>query len=48
VRRAYLDELQKFTHRLQQGCRQLRIDYMLVRTDQPLDVVLSSYLASRR
>ena len=48
LRRAYLDELQKFTHRLQQGCRQQRIDYMLVRTDQPLDVVLSTYLASRR
>ena len=38
----------KFTHRLKQGCRQQRIDYVLVRTDQSLEVVLSSYLASRR
>jgi uncharacterized protein (DUF58 family) len=48
LRRAYLDELGKFTHRLQQGCRQQRIDYVPVRTDQSLEVVLSSYLASRR
>jgi uncharacterized protein (DUF58 family) len=47
VRSAYLDELNKFTHRLKQGCRQQRIDYMRVRTDQSLEVVLSSYLASR-
>ena len=48
LRKAYLDELQKFLHRLKQGCRQQRIDYVLVRTDQSLEVVLSSYLASRR
>jgi uncharacterized protein (DUF58 family) len=48
LRSAYLDELAKFTHRLQQGCRQQRIDYVPLRTDQSLEVVLSSYLASRR
>ncbi len=48
LRKAYLDELQKFLHRLKQGCRQQQIDYVLVRTDQSLEVVLSSYLASRR
>ena len=48
LRKAYLDELQKFLHRLKQGCRQQRIDYVLVRTDQSLEVVLSSYLASRK
>ena len=48
LRKAYLDELQKFIHRLKQGCRQQRIDYVLVRTDQSLEVVLSSYLASRK
>jgi uncharacterized protein (DUF58 family) len=48
VRRAYLDELNKFTHRLNQGCRQQRIDCVQVRTDQSLEVVLSSYLASRK
>jgi len=29
------------------GCRNQRIDYVPVRTDQPLDFALSSYLASR-
>ena len=48
LRKAYLDELQKFFHRLKHGCRQQQIDYVLVRTDQSLEVVLSSYLASRK
>ena len=48
LRRAYLVELQKYLYRLKQGCRQQRIDYVLVRTDQSLEVVLSSYLASRK
>lgn len=48
LRRAYLDEMGRFTRRLKQGCRQQRIDYVPVRTDQSLEVVLSSYLASRR
>ena len=29
------------------GCRMHRIDYVLLRTDQSLEVVLSSYLAVR-
>ncbi len=48
VRSAYLDELNKFAHRLKQGCRQQQIDYVQVRTDQSLEIVLSSYLASRK
>jgi uncharacterized protein (DUF58 family) len=48
LRTAYLDELDSFTRRLKQGCRQQRIDYVLVRTDQSLEIVLSSYLASRK
>ena len=36
------------THKLKRSFRQQRIDYVLVRTDQSLEVVLSSYLASRR
>jgi uncharacterized protein (DUF58 family) len=48
VRKAYLDEFQKYLRRLKQGCRQHRIDYILLRTDQSLEVALSSYLASRR
>ena len=44
LRKAYLAELQKFLHRLKQGCRLQRIDYVLVRTDQSLEVVLVELL----
>jgi len=47
LRKAYLDELGRFLRRLKQGCREQRIDYVSLRTDQSLAVVLSSYLASR-
>ena len=42
LRKAYLEESEKFLRRLKQGCRQQRIDYVLVRTDQSLEVVLST------
>ena len=48
LRRAYLDEFQKYLRRLKQGCREQRIDYVLLRTDHSLEVALSSYLASRK
>ena len=48
LRKAYLDEFGQYLHQLQQGCRMHRIDYVPVRTDQSLEIVLSSYLASRR
>ena len=47
LRRAYLDEFGQYLRRLKQGCREHRVDYVLLRTDQSLEVVLSSYLASR-
>ena len=47
VRRAYLSELGDYLRRLQRGCRQHRIDYVPLRTDESLEVVLSSYLAGR-
>ena len=47
LRKAYLDQFGQYVRRLQKGCRAHQIDYVLLRTDQPLDVVLSSYLASR-
>ena len=40
--------VQRFLLRLKRGCRMHRIDYVPVRTDQSLEVVLSSYLASRK
>jgi uncharacterized protein (DUF58 family) len=48
LRRAYLAEFHKFLHDVKLGCRKERIDYVEMRTDQPLDVALSSYLSSRK
>ena len=47
LRKAYLAEFGNFVRKVQTGCRTHRIDYVPMRTDQPLDVVLSTYLASR-
>ncbi len=47
LRKAYLAEFQKFVRQVKLGCRNQRIDYVEMRTDQPLDVALSSYLSSR-
>jgi uncharacterized protein (DUF58 family) len=47
LRGAYLDEFGKFLQSVRKGCRAERIDYVLLRTDQSLEVALSSYLASR-
>lgn len=47
LRKAYLAEFGQFLKRLESGCRSQRIDYVPLRTDQPLDVGLSTYLASR-
>ena len=45
--RAYREELHEFTDAVKNGCHAHRIDYRLIRTDEPLDVVLSSYLTAR-
>ncbi len=47
LRKAYLEEFGRFIHHIKRGCRMNRIDYVPIRTDQPLDVALSSYLSSR-
>lgn len=47
LRKAYLAEFGKFLRDVKRGCRAQRIDYVEMRTDQPLDVALRSYLASR-
>lgn len=48
IRRAYLREFAAFQHSLQQACRTQQIDYVQMRTDQPIDVALTSFLAARR
>ncbi len=47
LKRAYQAELQSFLQELEKGCRMVDIDYVPLRTNQSLDVALSSYLASR-
>jgi len=47
LRKAYLEEFGRFVRRVKKGCRMHRIDYVPMRTDQPMEVALSSYLASR-
>ena len=47
LRQAYLAEFNRFLKAVEVGCRNQRIDYVRLRTDQPLDRVLSTYLASR-
>ena len=47
LREAYLEELEGFISKIRKGCRQRRIDFVPLLTSTPLDVALSSYLASR-
>jgi uncharacterized protein (DUF58 family) len=47
LRRAYLNEFAAFQQAVRKGCRAHNIDYLQLRTDQPLDVALTSYLSSR-
>ncbi len=47
LRRAYQAELRSYLDEIRRGCQMANIDYVPLRTDQDLDVPLSSYLASR-
>jgi uncharacterized protein (DUF58 family) len=47
LRKAYLKEMDQYLQALSIGCRRIGVDYQQVRTDTPLDVALSSYLAAR-
>lgn len=48
LKRAYKQEIDKFVATVRAGCHAQQADYLQIRTDMPLDVVLSSYLAHRR
>ncbi len=47
LRDAYLAEIEGFAEEIRRGCLAQRIDYVRVVTDNPLDVVLTSYLSAR-
>lgn len=48
VRRAYREKIDQFRRTLETRCRNLRVDYLLIRNDQPLDITLSGFLAKRK
>ena len=47
IRQAYLKEFEKYREQVKRGCQAYGLDYRMLRTDEPLDVVLTDYLASR-
>ncbi len=47
LRTAYLKEFAAFTQSVQRGCREHNIDYVQLRTDQPIDLALTTYLSNR-
>jgi len=47
LRRSYLEALDRFNRRLKDVCNRNRTDLVPVDTDQPLDLVLTSYLVRR-
>ncbi len=47
LRQSYLEQIDGFLRALKRGCRDQNIDYVQLRTDTPLNVALSSYLAHR-
>ena len=48
IRRAYQKKIDEFRQEIETQCHNLRVDYLLIRNDQPLDVTLSGFLAKRR
>jgi uncharacterized protein (DUF58 family) len=47
IRSAYLEELRKFLRTIKLSCERSQVDYILVDTSRPIDVVLSAYLIAR-
>ena len=48
LRKNYLDQIGDHLRDLRRGCRDQNIDYVQLRTDTPLNVAMSSYLAHRQ
>ena len=47
LKAAYQTEFESFLMAIRRGCRDMRMDHILLRTDTPLDIALSAFLASR-
>ncbi|MEX2316091.1 MAG: DUF58 domain-containing protein [Pirellulales bacterium] len=48
LRAAYQAQIQAFLRRVRSGCRAQQIDYLMIRTDEPLDAVLTAFLSARK
>ncbi|MBC8346945.1 MAG: DUF58 domain-containing protein [Candidatus Marinimicrobia bacterium] len=48
IRSAYQNVIESFQQKYQLGCRNQRIDYVPLFTDQPLDIALNEYLNKRK
>jgi hypothetical protein len=48
LRAAYQQEVQSFIKKVRTGCRAQQIDYLTVRTDEPLSSVLTAFLTARK
>jgi len=48
IRSAYIEQVRDFIHRMQEGCGQMRIDYVQLSTREDFGAALSNYLARRR
>jgi hypothetical protein len=48
LRAAYRSEVQSFVKKVRTGCRARQIDYLMVRSDEPLDTVLTAFLTARK
>jgi hypothetical protein len=47
LREGYLEALNEFLEDVRRGCARNTIDYALIRTSQPLDAALATYLSNR-
>ncbi|MFH1073826.1 MAG: DUF58 domain-containing protein [Candidatus Firestonebacteria bacterium] len=47
LREGYLANFKKFEEEMKKGCREKRIDYVQMLTDEPMDLKLSKYLTTR-
>jgi uncharacterized protein (DUF58 family) len=47
LRQGYLEALQRYLDQLRRGCAGQTVDYALVRTSDPLDAALATFLSSR-
>jgi uncharacterized protein (DUF58 family) len=47
LRNAYQQEVRSYLKRIRGGCRARQIEYLTLRTDEPLDAMLTSFLSAR-